>query len=233
MNSVILATETIHEDIPVNITDFFFRQKFIHLDGDIDDETAADTAAMLLCLDKQDPKVPIQMVINSFDSDNRSVLMLYDVMKMLKTPVNTLCVGECMGGAMLLLAAGAKRSATKNASFQLSQLSHDYVMYSNILDAKTLQENFKKDNNAFIQAIGGHSSKKVQEILKKKEKYFFDSEEALKLKLIDEIIKPSKPEPEAVKPAKKPVSNKKKAIPPAQKAAIPAPKATKKGKNAK
>lgn len=229
MNSVILATETIHEDVPVNLTDFFFRQKYIHLDGDIDDETAADTAAMLLCLDKQDPKVPIQLVINSFDSDNRSVLMLYDVIKMLKTPVNTLCVGECMGGAMLLLAAGAKRSATKNASFQLSQLSHDYVMYSNILDAKTLQENFKKDNNAFTQAIGSHSSKKVQEILKKKEKYFFDSEEALNLKLIDEIIKPSKPEPEVAKTktSKKPTS-KKKAIPPKQKAAIPAP--TKRGK---
>lgn len=214
MNSVILTTETIEENIPVNITDFFFRQKFIHLDGDINDNSAADTAAMLFCLDKQDPKIPIQMVINSFSSDNRSVLMLYDVMKSLKTPIHTLCVGECMGGALLLLSAGAKRSATKNASFQLSQLSHDYVMYSNILDAKTLQENFKKDNTAFTQAISSHSSKKVAELLKKKEKYFFDSEEALKLKIIDEIIKPSKPEPTSSKgkpskAVKKPAMNPK------------------------
>ena len=178
----------------LNISDFFFREKFIYLDGVINDETAADTAAMLLCLDKQNPQVPIQMIINSFDGDNRSILMLYDVMRNLKTPVYTLCVGECMGGALLLLAAGAKRSCTENASFQLSQLNHDYIVYSNILDAKTLQENFKKDNMAFIQAMSHLSSKRVSDILKKKDKYFFDAQEALKLKIIDEIMQPTKKE---------------------------------------
>lgn len=208
MNTIILASEKIQEDVPINIADFFFREKFIYLDGDINDDSAADAAAMLLCLDKQNPQVPIQMIINSFAGDNRSILMLYDVMRSLKTPVYTLCVGECMGGALLLLAAGSKRSCTENASFQLSQLNHDYIVYSNILDAKTLQENFKKDNTAFIQAMSHLSSKRVSEILKKKDKYFFDAQEALKLKIVDEIMVPPKKEAPA-KPKKEKANAKK------------------------
>lgn len=209
MNPIILVSEKIQEDMPINISDFFFREKFIYLDGIINDESAADTAAMLLCLDKQNPQIPIQMIINSFDGDNRSILMLYDVMRNLKTPVYTLCVGECMGGALLLLAAGAKRSCTENASFQLSQLNHDYIVYSNILDAKTLQDNFKKDNTAFIQAMSQLSSKRVSEILKKKDKYFFDAQEALKLKIVDEIMQPTKKEaPTKIKKDNKPNGKK-------------------------
>lgn len=185
----ILMQQNIVDTQPVNVNDLFFmKHRFVQMVGDTSPEKAAGYVAMLLALNLQDQTAPIQMVLNSFDCDNRSILMLYDVMRNIEAPIHATCAGECGGNALLLLAAAKRRFGTKNATYFVSQLNHNYASYSSLSDAKAIQDSFKKDNAAFIKLLTSHTSKKIGEHLKNKEKYYFDSIEAVKLNVIDEVI---------------------------------------------
>ncbi len=93
-----------------NVREVFFS-------GEVNPASLESFAKELLRLDRMKPGEPIRVYINSGGGYNYDGMGMVDVMKGLRSPVETVCVGKCMSMAAFILAAGAQgmRSAYPHA----------------------------------------------------------------------------------------------------------------------
>ena len=100
-----------------------FEERIIFLGVQIDDASADDVMAQLLCLESMDPDREISIYINSPGGSYTAMTAIYDTMQFVKAPVTTVCLGQAASAASLLLAAGApgKRFALPNARVLIHQ----------------------------------------------------------------------------------------------------------------
>ncbi len=100
------------------------KQRIVMLDAEIDDDVAKVVIAQLLFLESEDPRKPITLTINSPGGSVTASLAIYDTLQSVKPKVATRCIGQAMGTAAMLLAAGAKgqRSAVADARVKLIEL---------------------------------------------------------------------------------------------------------------
>ena len=86
----------------------FIEQRKIFLWGAVDDKSAKDITNRLLYLDAVDPGKEITFYINSPGGIITSGMVIYDTMKMIKSPVSTVCMGMAASMGSILLSAGEK-----------------------------------------------------------------------------------------------------------------------------
>lgn len=101
------------------------KERIICLMSPIEDHMASSIIAQLLFLESEHNRQPIHMYINSPGGVVSAGLGIYDVMKYVKPPVATWCVGQACSMASLLLSAGAPgwRHALPNARIMIHQPS--------------------------------------------------------------------------------------------------------------
>ena len=89
----------------------------VYLMGDIDEESVKSVTEKVITLSERNIKAPIQLVINTLGGEIDEALMLYDLMKFIRTPIHTVGLGKVMSAGCLLLAAvfKGKRRMGKNA----------------------------------------------------------------------------------------------------------------------
>src|SRR5450432_1761426 len=68
---------------------YFFETRSVYLWGGVDDKSAKDVVTKLLLLDADKPGEEIKFFINSPGGIVTSGMVIYDTMKMLKSPVST------------------------------------------------------------------------------------------------------------------------------------------------
>ena len=85
-----------------------FEERIIFLGVQIDDASADDVMAQLLCLESMDPDRDIQIYINSPGGSYTAMTAIYDTMQFVKPDVSTMVVGQACSAASLLLMAGTK-----------------------------------------------------------------------------------------------------------------------------
>lgn len=190
MNTII-TEKTENGEVSYDVFSKLAESRIIFLYDYITDQSAADVVATLFYLDNQNDKEKISLYINSDGGDLTSIFMIYDVMKMLKSPIETLCIGSSMYETTLILAAGTKgmRYATKSSTVCMKQLIAGHNRYSNITDAEIILEKNKKDNSRFVTELSECIGKSVKHILKDSERQFFMSPEiAKKYGIIDSIV---------------------------------------------
>jgi ATP-dependent Clp protease protease subunit len=83
-----------------------FEERIIFLGVQIDDASADDVMAQLLCLESMDPDRDIQIYINSPGGSYTAMTAIYDTMQFVKPQVQTVCLGQAASAASVLLAAG-------------------------------------------------------------------------------------------------------------------------------
>jgi ATP-dependent Clp protease protease subunit len=86
----------------------FIEQRKIFLWGAVDDKTAKDITNRLLYLDAIDPGKEIAFYINSPGGVITSGMVIYDTMKMISSPVSTVCMGMAASMGSILLSGGEK-----------------------------------------------------------------------------------------------------------------------------
>ncbi len=86
----------------------FIEQRKIFLWGAVDDKSAKDITNRLLYLDAMDPGKEITFYINSPGGIVTSGMVVYDTMKMIKSPVSTVCMGMAASMGSILLSGGEK-----------------------------------------------------------------------------------------------------------------------------
>jgi ATP-dependent Clp protease protease subunit len=93
--------------------------------GPVSDDMARDVMAQLLVLDAQSPTKPIRVFINSPGGSVDAGYAIYDVMRFVKAPVQSICAGLAASAATVILlgAPKASRFALPNARFLIHQPS--------------------------------------------------------------------------------------------------------------
>jgi ATP-dependent Clp protease protease subunit len=100
-----------------------FEERIIFLGVQIDDASADDVMAQLLCLESMDPDREISIYINSPGGSYTAMTAIYDTMQFIKPTVTTVCLGQAASAAAILLAAGSpgKRFALPHARILIHQ----------------------------------------------------------------------------------------------------------------
>jgi ATP-dependent Clp protease protease subunit len=100
-----------------------FEERIIFLGVQIDDASANDVMAQLLCLESADPDREISMYINSPGGSFTSLMAIYDTMQFIRPDIQTVCLGQAASAAAVLLAAGTpgRRLAVPNARILIHQ----------------------------------------------------------------------------------------------------------------
>ncbi|MCQ2975721.1 MAG: ATP-dependent Clp protease proteolytic subunit [Bacteroidales bacterium] len=90
----------------------FLENRSIFLWGAVMDDTAEQVVNRLLYLEMKNPGKPITFFINSPGGSVTAGMAILDTMKLISSPVKTVCMGLCASMASILLSAGEKGSRT-------------------------------------------------------------------------------------------------------------------------
>src|SRR6185312_10596597 len=100
-----------------------FEERIIFLGAPIDDTSANDVMAQLLCLESMDPDRDIYVYINSPGGSFTALTAIYDTMQFIRPDIQTVCMGQAASAAAVLLGAGTpkKRFALPNSRILIHQ----------------------------------------------------------------------------------------------------------------
>ncbi|XP_022982639.1 ATP-dependent Clp protease proteolytic subunit 2, mitochondrial-like [Cucurbita maxima] len=165
------------------------KERIICINGPISDDTAHVVVAQLLFLESENPSKPINMYLNSPGGAVTAGLAIYDTMQYIRSPINTICLGQAASMASLLLAAGAKgeRRSLPNATIMVHQPSGGYSGQAKDMSIHTKQ--IVRVWDALNELYSKHTSQSVEIIQKYMDRdYFMTPEEAKEFGIIDEVI---------------------------------------------
>ncbi len=166
------------------------RERIIFLGSAIDDDVANSIVAQLLLLDSENSEKDIMLYINSPGGVITAGMAIYDTMKLIKSDVSTICLGDAASMGAFLLSGGTKgkRLALPNARIMIHQpLGGAKGQATDIeIEAKEILRMKKMLN----ELLAEHTGQKVERIKKDTERdNFMTAEEALEYGLIDKIIR--------------------------------------------
>ncbi len=194
MNTLVLEEHN-NQEIPVDVYQRLSDNRILFIDSYIDDKSAVDITASLLLKDAEDPVNKISLFINAYGGDLRSVFMIYDMMCLIRAPIETICMGAAISEAVLLLVAGTPgmRYATPNAMICLNQLSYGGSHYSDLTGAEITMSQIKLDNKKFIEALAKNIGKTSKQMFKDLDRrQYLTPKQSKEYGLIDGIVKVKK-----------------------------------------
>lgn len=156
----------------------------------IDSHVANTVIAQLLFLEKQDPKAPITMYVNSPGWHVTAGLAIYDTMQYVKCPINTVCMGMAASMGSIILAWWSK--------WKRYSLPHSEVMIHQPLggaewqavEIKLAAEHIIKTWEVLYKILAKHTGQDIKTIERDCDRdNFMTAEQALEYWLIDKIIK--------------------------------------------
>lgn len=166
--------------------------RIIFLWSAIDASVANTVIAQLLFLEKQDPKAPITMYINSPWWHVTAGLAIYDTMQYIKPDVVTICVwlAASMGSVILTWGAKGKRYALPNSEIMIHQPL--WWAEGQATDIKIAAKHIDKTWKVLYWIIAKHTWKDIKKVEEDCDRdNYMTPEEALKYWLIDKIVKNS------------------------------------------
>ncbi|GAA2470401.1 ATP-dependent Clp protease proteolytic subunit [Streptomyces sp. NPDC059506] len=167
-----------------------FEERVIFLGVQIDDASANDVMAQLLCLESMDPDRDISIYINSPGGSFTALTAIYDTMQFVKPDIQTVCMGQAASAAAVLLAAGTpgKRMALPNARILIHQ-PYTETGRGQVSDLEIQAKEIARMREQLEQMLAKHSSKDVARVSEDIERdKILTAEEALDYGLVDQIV---------------------------------------------
>jgi ATP-dependent Clp protease, protease subunit len=101
-----VTTRTSLGERTVDVYSRLLADRIVYLGTGIDDGVANAVIAQFLHLENDNPGSPIALYVNSVGGDIPATLAIYDTMQFVRAPVHTVCVGQALASAAVLLAGG-------------------------------------------------------------------------------------------------------------------------------
>lgn len=166
--------------------------RVIFLGEAIDSMVANTVIAQLLFLEKQDPKAPITMYVNSPGGHVTAGLAIYDTMQYIQCDVVTVCVGLAASMGSIILAGGTngKRYSLPHSEIMIHQPLGG--MEGQATDIKIAADHIMRTGTTLYTILAKHTGQNIKTVEKDCDRdNYMTPEEALKYGLIDKIIKNS------------------------------------------
>jgi ATP-dependent Clp protease protease subunit len=171
-----------------------FEERIIFLGVQIDDASANDVMAQLLCLESADPDREISMYINSPGGSFTSLMAIYDTMQFIRPDIQTVCLGQAASAAAVLLAAGTpgRRLAVKNARVLIHQPATE-GFYGQVSDLEIQAAEISRMRKLLEATLAHHSHRSPEQVRQDIERdKILTADEAKEYGIIDEIIQSRK-----------------------------------------
>lgn len=187
-------TPQVIEERPMNIVgmDVFSRlmmDRVIFMGVPVNDYVANVVQAQLLFLESTDPKMDIQMFINSPGGSVIAGLGIYDTMQYVSPDVNTICTSLAASMGAVLLCAGktGKRSCLPHSRIMIHQPSGG--MQGQFSDMEISYNLIKDMKSELYHIMAEHTGKSVEQIEKDCDRdYWMKAEVAKDYGLVDEVL---------------------------------------------
>ena len=193
-----IIENTGHGERAYDIYSRLLKERIIFLGTPINDEVANNVMAQMIFLEYENPEKDITLYINSPGGYVSAGLAIYDTMQHIRPNVATICVGDSISMAAILLAAGTKgkRYALPHCRIMLHQPSGAVTGQST--DIQVHAKELVRTREMLSKIIAEHTGRSIEDVREKTERDFFlTAEEALEFGVIDEIFKPHKNLPNA------------------------------------
>ena len=168
-----------------------FEDRIIFLGVQVDDASADDVMAQLLVLESQDPDRDINIYINSPGGSFTAMTAIYDTMQYIKSPVQTVCLGQAASAAAVLLAAGqkGKRLALPNARVLIHQPAMEGGGYAQASDIEIHANELIRMREWLEATLAFHSGKDEAEVRKDIERdKILSAAQAVEYGLVDQVM---------------------------------------------
>lgn len=169
----------------------FLEQRKIFLWGVVDDDSARYLVNRLLYLDAEKPGEEITFYINSPGGVVTSGMVIYDTMKMIQSPVSTICMGLAASMGSILLSAGTKgrRFIYPHGEVMIHQPSIGGYFQAKSIDLEIQARQIEKTKLIGAQILADNCGKTVEQIMKDFDRdYWMDANEALAYGIVDKVI---------------------------------------------
>lgn len=170
----------------------FLEQRKVFLWGAVFDESAERIVNRLLYLESENPGKEISFYINSPGGVVTSGNVIMDTMKMISSPVSTICMGLAASMGALLLSAGekGKRYVWPNGRIMIHQPSIGGGIYGQASDIEITATEIQKTKELGAKVLADNCGHSVEKILADFDRDFWmDAKEALKYGIVDHVSK--------------------------------------------
>ncbi len=170
----------------------FFEKRAVYLWGVVDDKSAKDIVTKLLLLEADKPGEEIKMYINSPGGVVTSGMVMYDTMKLIKSPVNTICMGLAASMGSILLSAGTKgkRFIFPHGEVMIHQPSIGGYFQANSADIEIQANQMQRTKEISAQILAKNCGKSFEQIMKDFDRdYWMNADEAIAYGIVDGVLK--------------------------------------------
>ncbi len=171
--------------------ELFFKNRNIYLWGPVEDKSAKDIVNRLLLLDADKPGKQINFYINSPGGVVTSGMVIYDTMRMIKSPVSTICMGLAASMGSILLSAGekGKRYVFPHGEVMIHQPSLGGYFQGVSADLEIHAKQIQKTKELGAQILSENCGQPFDKVLRDLERDFWmNADEALEYGIVDKIV---------------------------------------------
>lgn len=168
-----------------------FEERIIFLGVQIDDASANDVMAQLLCLESMDPDRDIIVYINSPGGSFTALTAIYDTMQFVRPEIQTVCMGQAASAAAVLLAAGTpgKRMALPNSRILIHQPSGGSEGGQQVSDLEITANEIQRMRVLLEELLARHTGQSVERVRVDIERdKILTAEEAKEYGFVDEVL---------------------------------------------
>jgi len=170
---------------------FFFESRTVYLWGAVDDRTAKEVTTKMLLLDSDKPGEEIKFYINSPGGVVTSGMVIYDTMKMMRSPVSTVCMGLAASMGSILLSGGVKgkRFIYPHGEVMIHQPSLGGHLQGVSVDLEITAKQTRKVKEIGARILAENCGKKIEQVMKDFDRdYWMDAKEAIDYGIVDKIV---------------------------------------------
>lgn len=169
----------------------FFEKRTVYLWGVVDDKSAKDLVTKMLLLDADVPGEEIKFYINSPGGVVTSGMVIYDTMKLIQSPVTTICMGLAASMGSILLSAGTKgkRAIYPHGEVMIHQPSLGGYFQATSADIEIQANQIRKTKELGAKILADNCGKTVEQIMSDFDRdYWMDADEAVAYGIVDTVL---------------------------------------------
>lgn len=177
---------------PIMIDDELMSNREIFLTEQVNTETSTLLLKKLMYLDRENPGEPITLYITSPGGDVTSGLAVYDYIKLMESPVHTVCIGLAASMGAILFLAGEKRKMLPNTKVMIHDPSFANAagISGKPLEMKEKLDQLMKVRETLASIIAERTGMTMRQVYAKtKNDTYLTAEQALAFNVATEILK--------------------------------------------
>jgi ATP-dependent Clp protease protease subunit len=170
---------------------YFFQTRAIYLWGVVDDKSAKDVVTKLLLLEADAPGKEIKFYISSPGGSVTSGMVVYDTMKLITSPVSTICMGLAASMGSILLSAGerGKRYIFPHGEVMIHQPSLGGHIQAVSADMEIHAEQILRTKEMGARILAENTGQTIERIRKDFERdYWMDAAKSIEYGIVDKVL---------------------------------------------